>query len=111
MTDNKIAELAERYEAEVQRVAARLGESPYRLTNVDLDEARSEETLAFDATVTLNGKPIGVVRNDGRGGCNDYYPQGIGDGLAKEWVRLGGGADTIEPHDAFVGVLLMQEEE
>lgn len=31
----------------------------------------SEETLCFDSNLTLDGKKIGFVRNDGRGGCTD----------------------------------------
>ena len=33
--------------------------------------AMSEETTAFSATLTHNGKAVATVRNDGRGGCTD----------------------------------------
>ena len=33
----------------------------------------SEETLCFTADVAVDGKTIGSVKNDGRGGCNCYY--------------------------------------
>ncbi len=33
----------------------------------------SEETTAFTAELFVNGKNIGYVKNDGRGGCTDYY--------------------------------------
>jgi hypothetical protein len=34
----------------------------------------SEETLAFTATVLLDGKAVGTARNDGRGGPNTFVP-------------------------------------
>lgn len=37
-------------------------------------EATSEETVAFTATVTWDGKDRLAAKNDGRGGCNSYYP-------------------------------------
>ena len=33
--------------------------------------AMSEETTAFTATLTLDGKPVATLRNDGHGGCTD----------------------------------------
>lgn len=36
--------------------------------------AMSEETTAFTATVTEGGVPVLSAKNDGRGGCNSYYP-------------------------------------
>ncbi len=32
----------------------------------------SEETNCFVADLYINGKKIGYVKNDGRGGCTDY---------------------------------------
>jgi hypothetical protein len=40
---------------------------------VEHDRA-SEETTCFHAVITLDGKPVIQASNDGRGGCNRYYP-------------------------------------
>ena len=36
-------------------------------------ERMSEETLCFTADIAVDGKTIGSVKNDGRGGCNFYH--------------------------------------
>ena len=36
-------------------------------------ERMSEETLCFTADIALDGKVVGDVKNDGRGGCNLYH--------------------------------------
>jgi len=57
--------------------------------------AMSEETVAFTATVTRDGVPVLAAKNDGRGGCNSYYPVAGGGGYgnvqrleeeAKQWL-------------------------
>ena len=40
--------------------------------NVKIHQELSEETLCFSASVYFNGKRVGVAKNRGRGGCNDY---------------------------------------
>ena len=62
-------------------------------------EHGGEETVAFTATLTLDGKPVASVRNDGRGGCNlftfqvrEAVPQW--EALARELF-----ADRFEPED------------
>ena len=42
------------------------------LKNVKTHEAMSHETTCFSASIYLEGKRIGVVRNKGCGGCNEY---------------------------------------
>lgn len=44
------------------------------LKNVKVNEAFSEETTCFIADVFINGKKVAHAKNDGRGGCTDYYP-------------------------------------
>lgn len=44
------------------------------LKNVKVNEAFSEETTCFMADVFINGKKVAHAKNDGRGGCTDYYP-------------------------------------
>ena len=36
----------------------------------------SQETHCFEASVYFNGKKIGVVSNEGHGGCDDFTPSG-----------------------------------
>mgnify|MGYP000205058208 FL=1 len=43
------------------------------LKKIKVAENMSEETTAFTAELFVNGKNIGYVKNDGRGGCTDYY--------------------------------------
>jgi hypothetical protein len=42
------------------------------LRNLEYNPALSEETPAFTATLVLNGKPRGRIRNSGRGGAIHY---------------------------------------
>lgn len=42
------------------------------LKNVKIHPDMSEETNCFSASIYLNGKRVGTVKNSGRGGCNDY---------------------------------------
>lgn len=49
------------------------------LKNVKIAEFLSEETTAFTATLYIDGKRTGMVRNDGRGGNNHVTPwAGVG---------------------------------
>jgi hypothetical protein len=43
------------------------------LKNIRFSEAMSEETNAFTADLYVNGKKIGYCKNQGHGGCTDYY--------------------------------------
>jgi hypothetical protein len=43
------------------------------LKKIKVAEHMSEETTAFTAELFADGKNIGYVKNDGRGGCTDYY--------------------------------------
>jgi hypothetical protein len=44
------------------------------LKNVKVNQAFSEETTCFIADIFVNGKKVAHAKNDGRGGCTDYYP-------------------------------------
>jgi len=44
------------------------------LKNLKVNAAFSEETTCFIADVFINGKKVAHAKNDGRGGCTDYYP-------------------------------------
>lgn len=43
------------------------------LKNVKIHLDMSEETICFSATIYVDRKKIGEVRNAGRGGCNNYH--------------------------------------
>jgi len=43
----------------------------------------SQETHCYEASVYFNGKKIGVVSNEGHGGCDDFTPSGESDYLHK----------------------------
>jgi hypothetical protein len=44
------------------------------IKNLKHSEFASHETNCFEASVYVDGKRIGVVANDGQGGCNGYTP-------------------------------------
>ena len=43
------------------------------LKRIEFSERLSEETNAFTADIWCDGKKVGICKNDGRGGCTDYY--------------------------------------
>jgi len=43
------------------------------LKKISFSERMSEETNCFAADLFINGKKVGYVKNDGRGGCTDYH--------------------------------------
>jgi len=43
------------------------------LKKIEYSERMSEETSCFVADLYINGKKVGYVKNDGRGGCTAYY--------------------------------------
>lgn len=45
-----------------------------KIKNVKYSEFASEETHCFQATVYIDGKRAFGVKNDGHGGCDDYFP-------------------------------------
>lgn len=72
------------------------------LKNVKYSEFASQETYCFEATIYLDGKKAGQVRNDGQGGCNFYYPHSIEEAINAHAVTLppvASGGITLN-HDA-----------
>lgn len=43
------------------------------LKRISFYERMSEETNCFAADLYINGKKVGYVKNDGQGGCTNYY--------------------------------------
>lgn len=43
------------------------------LKKISFSERMSEETNCFVADLYVNGKKVGCVKNDGRGGCTEYH--------------------------------------
>ena len=75
------------------------------IKNLHVYERMSEETLAFDATVYIDGVRAFSASNRGCGGCNDY--EGYGKGYAKNWRELVNNAEayakTLPPHKSEWG--------
>jgi hypothetical protein len=44
------------------------------LKKIQIYEKLSEETTAFYAEIFIDGKNCGYAKNEGHGGCTDYYP-------------------------------------
>jgi len=58
------------------------------LKNLKIHRDMSEETTCFSATVYVDGKKVGIAKNDGRGGCNMYYWEDYGFGRkVEEWAK------------------------
>ncbi len=69
----------------------------------------SEETIAFDCSVTLDGKKVGAATNTGQGGPNRYHfisgeAETTVTTLAAEWAR-DTQRGTFETLDAFINYL------
>jgi hypothetical protein len=61
------------------------------IKNLKHSEFASHETNCFEASVYVDGKRIGVVSNDGQGGCNSYsHPHKI-------WAPIEDYAKTLPP--------------
>ena len=61
------------------------------IKNLKHSEFASHETNCFEASVYADGKRIGVVSNDGQGGCNSYsHPRST-------WAPIEDYAKTLPP--------------
>ena len=61
------------------------------IKNLKHSEFASHETNCFEASVYVDGKRIGVVSNDGQGGCNSYsHPHST-------WAPIEDYAKTLPP--------------
>lgn len=83
------------------------------LTKVKYAAFASQETSCFQATVVIDDKVAGHVRNDGHGGANHYEPRSVEDALnahAKTLpplkARHEGERDLDMDADLFIGGLL-----
>lgn len=47
------------------------------LKNIKHSEFASHETNCYQATIYIDGKKVGTVENDGRGGCDDIHPHQV----------------------------------
>jgi hypothetical protein len=74
-----------------------------KLTSVHYSARLSEETDAFDAVLTWDGKKVGRVRNDGRGGPNEY-----GGDVAAIGADLRGDPEYAGDLDTVVGRVLTE---
>ena len=90
------------------------------LRNLKIDDAASEETLSFTASVYINGKRAGTAANEGRGGANTYYPHALAEALRAHAatlpsaeVTLSGGFTVIMRPDAdwIIGDLINEYSE
>jgi hypothetical protein len=55
------------------------------LKNIKYAEFASAETSCYEATLWVDGKKIGTVSNEGRGGCDYFYGDQVAYKLADEW--------------------------
>lgn len=72
----------------------------------------SEETLAFSATLYVNGKSIGRVKNSGHGGCNEYdnWPTKEMRDAASEWCKAHEGHDGYgEPFGCVLDHIIAEQ--
>lgn len=47
------------------------------LKNIKHSEFASHETNCFEAVIYIDGKRVGLVSNDGKGGCDDVHPHEV----------------------------------
>jgi len=86
------------------------------LKNIKHAEFASEETHCFQASVYIDGKRVGTVENDGRGGCNFYHPPKIEEAInayaktlpATKWKLNDQEIDLHQDADTLIGDLLTE---
>ncbi|MGI8547338.1 MAG: hypothetical protein ACR2M1_08380 [Gemmatimonadaceae bacterium] len=79
------------------------------LTSYREHKGLSEETVAFDSSILLDGRKVGTALNTGRGGANIYdfvsrAAEARVTEIAKAWAQSAGD-ETSEVLDAFVNYL------
>jgi hypothetical protein len=80
-----------------------------KLTAYHEHKGLSEETIAFDCSITLDGKKVAAATNTGQGGPNRYHffsrdAEATVTRLAAEWAR-DTGRRTFETLDAFLSYI------
>jgi hypothetical protein len=82
------------------------------LKNVKTHEAMSEETTCFSASIYLEGKRIGVVRNRGCGGPNEYtWTDNTAGRKVEAWAETQETDYEFEKLDQIIDDLMMKAEE
>ena len=82
------------------------------LKNIKTHEAMSEETTCFSASIYLEGKRIGVVRNRGCGGCNEYtWTDNTAGRKVEAWAETQETDYEFEKLDQIIDDLMMKAEE
>lgn len=85
------------------------------LKNIKYAEFASQETHCFEASIYIDGKRVGTVTNDGRGGSNFYHPPKIEEAIkahaetlpATKWKLDGQELEIKQDADTLVGDLLV----
>lgn len=72
-----------------------------------IKEMRTSDGVAFTATLTLDGKPLGTVENTGRGGCNLYRLSTHAEHQAFLAFTKTLDPDTFEADDALIERLFL----
>jgi hypothetical protein len=80
----------------------------YALTAIKL--AGGEETPRFEARITLDGKNVGCVLNDGRGGCCRYSWNGSEGNKFEAWIAANHPAG-VEAEDHWVYAKLNEHDQ
>ena len=82
------------------------------LSNVQIHPDMSEETECFSATICLDGKEVGSVKNYGQGGSHEYDWQDLAIGAkVEEWSETQDTEFDFERLDQIVDDLLAKSEE
>ena len=81
------------------------------LKNIKVHPDMSEETHCFSATIYVDGKKAGFVKNEGRGGCHfyDWLDGGLGQRV-HDWAKGQPTEFEFEKLDQIIDDLLTKDE-
>ena len=76
------------------------------LKNIKHTSWASEETHCYQASLYVDGKPVAIVSNDGRGGADRDYPHGQFRPHLKDFTDVGGDYPSVmrKVHEYFDGL-------
>ena len=76
------------------------------LKNIKHTSWASEETHCYQASLYVDGKPVAIVSNDGRGGADRDYPHGQFRPQLKDFTDVGGDYPSVmrKVHEYFDGL-------
>lgn len=85
------------------------------LTDVEIHEGLSEETLCFKATLLLDGEEVGEVMNRGGGGPNryDYFDRddlNRLEAIAEDWLKNEHNEKASEPLGLLISQMMAERE-